>query len=57
MIYWLINPLRLTWSNEGRRVICWQLVEEASTDYTARVIPHYSGVAVPLEAAHILWQQ
>jgi starch phosphorylase len=28
-----------------------------ATDYTARVIPHYSGVAVPLEAAHILWQQ
>ena len=28
-----------------------------ATDYTARVIPHYSGVAVPLEAAHILWQR
>lgn len=27
------------------------------TDYTARVIPHCSGVAVPLEAAHILWQR
>jgi len=26
-------------------------------DYTARVIPHCSGVAVPLEAAHILWQR
>jgi starch phosphorylase len=25
-------------------------------DYTARVIPQFSGVAVPLEAAHILWQ-
>jgi starch phosphorylase len=25
--------------------------------YTARVIPHYSGVAVPLEAARILWQR
>ena len=24
--------------------------------YTARVIPHFSGAAVPLEAAHILWQ-
>jgi starch phosphorylase len=28
-----------------------------TTDYTARVIPHRSGVAVPLEAAHILWQR
>ncbi len=28
-----------------------------ATDYTARVIPHYEGVAVPLEAAQILWQR
>jgi len=26
-------------------------------DYTARLIPHHDGVAVPLEAAQILWQQ
>jgi starch phosphorylase len=26
-------------------------------DYTARVVPHCSGAAVPLEAAHILWQR
>jgi len=26
-------------------------------DYTARVIPCCSGVAVPLEGAHILWQR
>jgi len=29
----------------------------AATDYTARLIPHCSGVAVPLEAARILWQR
>jgi starch phosphorylase len=28
-----------------------------ATDFTARVIPHCSGVAVPLEAAQILWQR
>ena len=28
-----------------------------ATDYTARVIPHLDGVAVPLEAARILWQR
>jgi starch phosphorylase len=28
-----------------------------ATDYTARVIPNYDGVAVPLEAAQILWQR
>jgi starch phosphorylase len=28
-----------------------------ATDYTARVIPHFPGVAVPLEAARILWQR
>jgi starch phosphorylase len=27
------------------------------TDYTPRVIPHCPGVAVPLEAAQILWQR
>jgi starch phosphorylase len=26
-------------------------------DYTARVIPQHGGVAVPLEAAQILWQR
>ncbi len=29
----------------------------AATDHTARVIPHHEGVAVPLEAAQILWQR
>jgi len=28
-----------------------------ATDYTARVIPHRNGVAVPLEDARILWQR
>jgi starch phosphorylase len=28
-----------------------------ATDYTARVIPLCPGVAVPLEAAQILWQR
>jgi starch phosphorylase len=29
----------------------------APADFTARVIPHCEGVAVPLESAHILWQR
>jgi starch phosphorylase len=28
-----------------------------ATDYTARLIPNYDSVAVPLEAAQILWQK
>jgi len=28
-----------------------------ASDYTARLIPHRNDVAVPLEAAHILWQR
>lgn len=28
-----------------------------ASDYTARAIPHCNGVAVPLEANHILWQR
>ena len=27
------------------------------SDYTARVIPHFDDVAVPLEVSHILWQR
>jgi starch phosphorylase len=26
-------------------------------DYTARLIPHREGVAIPLEVANILWQR
>jgi glycogen phosphorylase len=26
-------------------------------DYTARIVPHYAGVAIPLEDARILWQR
>jgi starch phosphorylase len=29
----------------------------ASSDYTARIVPAYPGVNVPLEAAHVLWQR
>jgi len=28
-----------------------------ASDYTARVVPYYEGVAAPLEAAQILWQR
>ncbi len=28
-----------------------------ASDYTARLIPHHEGVAVPLEASRILWQR
>jgi len=28
-----------------------------ATDYTARIIPQYDNVAVPLEVARILWQR
>ena len=28
-----------------------------AADYTARVVPHYDGVAVPLENARVLWQR
>jgi starch phosphorylase len=28
-----------------------------ASDYTARIIPHEEGLGVPLEDAHIRWQQ
>ena len=33
------------------------LSRRPARDYTARVIPKHSGVAIPLESAHILWQR
>jgi starch phosphorylase len=33
------------------------LATRPATDYTARIIPHYDGVAVPLELDLILWQR
>jgi starch phosphorylase len=29
----------------------------SATDYTARIVPHFDGLAVPLEAGWILWQK
>jgi glycogen phosphorylase len=31
--------------------------DRPTSDYTARVIPHWDGVAVPLECSQILWQR
>jgi starch phosphorylase len=31
--------------------------DRPAADYTARVVPRRSGIAVPLEDAHILWQR
>jgi starch phosphorylase len=39
-------------------VYCAQVpAVRASGDYTVRVIPHFSGASVPLEASQILWQR
>jgi starch phosphorylase len=35
----------------------WVPATRPATDYTVRLIPHYTGVAVPLETARILWQR
>jgi hypothetical protein len=35
----------------------WKIRPRLTTDYTARIIPHCAGVAVPLEVAPILWQR
>jgi len=29
----------------------------SASDYTARIVPHHDGVAVPLESVRILWQR
>ncbi len=32
-------------------------VDRSAADFTVRIVPHFSGVSVPLEAAHIVWQR
>jgi starch phosphorylase len=48
---------RLTDGSPGFRYRAEIPADRPVTDYTARVIPERNGVAVPLEAAHIVWQR
>jgi len=48
---------RLAGTESGYVYIARVLVNRPAIDYTARVIPNYDGVAVPLEACQILWQR
>jgi starch phosphorylase len=48
---------RLEGSANGYLYRASVLASRPATDYTARVVPQLAGAAVPLEAAHILWQQ
>jgi len=42
----------------GETVYCAQVItKRRSTDFTARIIPEYEGIGVPLEDGHILWLQ
>ena len=48
------RPVGVTGSNLYRAQVP---AVRPATDYTVRLIPHHDGVAVPLEAAQILWQR
>jgi len=60
-----VNPVRqemkrvrhLTGTSGGNVYTAAVSAARPATDYTARVIPYYDGVAVPLEETHILWQR
>ncbi|HXW14004.1 MAG TPA: alpha-glucan family phosphorylase [Terriglobia bacterium] len=49
-----VRPLAGT--DSGHAYVAQVPATRPATDYTARVIPHCDGVAVPLEDARILWQ-
>ena len=48
---------RLTGAPGGHVYSASVSAARSPADYTARVIPHFDGAAVPLEDAHILWQR
>ncbi|MEJ2007648.1 MAG: alpha-glucan family phosphorylase [Acidobacteriota bacterium] len=53
-----MNPARQPAAADGGYVYRAQVpASRPATDYTARVIPHCDGVAIPLEDARILWQR
>jgi starch phosphorylase len=51
------NVRSLTGASGGYLYSAGVSAARAPGDYTARLIPHCDGAAVPLEAAHILWQR
>lgn len=55
----LALDMRWSWNYAADQV--WRQLDRMTWDLThnltARVIPHYSGVVVPLEAAEIYWQR
>ena len=48
---------QLVGAEHGYSYRCMVLSNRPATDFTVRVIPRFSGIAVPLEAAQILWQR
>jgi starch phosphorylase len=52
-----VYSLLLTYVGDGAIYSAQAPSIRSAADYTARVIPDRDGVAVPLEAARILWQR
>ena len=58
-------PLRQTMKRKGKSIDASNgyiykaavSVSHPATDYTARILPHFDGIAVPLEETRILWQR
>lgn len=51
---------RLSRSVERSGSTCFNAMvpmDRPTTGYTARLIPHFSGMQAPLESAHILWRR
>jgi starch phosphorylase len=54
----VMNPLRQMVGASGGYVYGAAVpATRPPADYTARIIPHYDGVSIPLESAQILWQR
>jgi starch phosphorylase len=48
---------QLAGADSGHAYVAQVPATRPASDYTVRMIPHHSGVAVPLEAPRILWQR
>jgi starch phosphorylase len=51
-----VKPVKGTIADQGNDYEIKLITTRPASDYTARIVPCYQNISVPLEDNHILWQ-
>jgi starch phosphorylase len=51
-----MKPVKGTIADQGNDYEIKVIISRPAGDYTARIVPNYQNIDVPLEDNHILWQ-